>query len=84
MCPERNARVLGRWNVDFLWRAQKVVLEMDSWTYHATRSHYERDARKDADLALAGFTVVRATRKQLKQEPFKLVARLAVHLLPRS
>jgi hypothetical protein len=81
--PERNVRLLG-WNVDFLWREAKVVLEIDSWTYHATASHYERDARKDADLALAGVAVIRATRGQVRREPAKLVARLAAKVLSSS
>ncbi len=82
--PAVNPKVLGTWRVDFLWEAEKVVLEVDSWTYHATRSHYERDGTKQLDLELAGYTVVRATRRQLEREPLKVVARLARHLRTSS
>lgn len=78
--PEINVKLLDKWWVDFLWRDSKVVLEADSWTYHATPMHWERDQRKETDLVLAGHTVVRTTRKQLKREPLKFVARLAPHL----
>ncbi len=79
--PEINVRLLDRWWVDFLWRDRRLVLEVDSWTYHDTPRHWERDQRKTTDLSLAGLTVIRTTPDQLKRQPLKLIARLAPHLL---
>lgn len=51
----------GRYEVDALWPAQRVVVELDGFAYHRTRRDRERDAEKDADLELAGYRVVRLT-----------------------
>src|SRR4051812_36507603 len=45
--PEVNARV-GPYEVDFLWRAQRVVVETDSWRHHGGRSAFQRDRARDA------------------------------------
>ena len=52
----------GRYEVDALWPAQRVIVELDGFAYHRTRRDRERDAEKDADLELAGYRVVRLTR----------------------
>jgi very-short-patch-repair endonuclease len=81
--PEINARLHG-FMVDFLWREQGLVLEVDGFTYHSTLSAFERDRRKDATLVAAGFTVIRITRRQLQLEPYAVTARLAQALGPRA
>jgi very-short-patch-repair endonuclease len=80
--PEVTARLHG-FMVDFLWREQGLVLEVDGFTYHSTLSAFERDRRKDATLVAAGFTVIRITRRQLQLEPYAVIARLAQALGPR-
>ncbi len=45
-----------------------------------TRSEAERDRRRDADLAAAGFRVIRVTWRQLTDEPEAVVARFAAAL----
>lgn len=51
----------GRYEVDALWPAPRVIVELDGFAYHRTRRDRERDAEKDADLELAGYRVVRLT-----------------------
>jgi very-short-patch-repair endonuclease len=80
---ETNARVNG-YEVDFLWRPQRVIVEIDGYAYHSTRSAFERDRAKDAALAAAGFLVVRITWLQMEREPYVVVARLAQALARRS
>lgn len=63
--PLFNVLVEGerdRYEVDVLWPAQRVIVELDGFVYHRTRRDRERDAEKDADLELAGYRVVRLTR----------------------
>jgi hypothetical protein len=62
--PEVNSRVAGL-EVDFLWRAQRLVAETDSRRYHATRRAFERDRERDAMLLVAGYRVVRFTERRL-------------------
>ena len=47
--PEVNVK-LGRWEVDFLWRSQRVVVETDYWTYHRGSVAFEDDHARDLDL----------------------------------
>jgi very-short-patch-repair endonuclease len=74
--PEVNAKI-GRWEVDFLWRAQKVVVEADTWTYHRGSVAFEDDHARDLDLRAAGYTVLRFTDRQLEEEPGRVVADVA-------
>jgi len=55
--------------VDFLWPAQKVVVETDSWSHHGDRPTFERDHQTDVDLIAAGFDVHRTTYKMLARNP---------------
>ncbi|HWT90954.1 MAG TPA: DUF559 domain-containing protein [Solirubrobacterales bacterium] len=73
--PEVNAK-LGRWEVDFLWRSQNLVVETDTWTYHRGSVAFEDDHARDLDLRSAGFDVLRFTDRQLEGEPERVVADL--------
>jgi very-short-patch-repair endonuclease len=70
--PETNARLLG-YEVDFLWRDAKVVVEVDGFAFHSTREAFERDRRRDARLLAAGYRVVRFTYRQIVAEPAFIV-----------
>jgi very-short-patch-repair endonuclease len=74
--PAVNARVRG-YEVDFLWRQQCFAVEVDGFRFHSTRAAFERDRRKDADLRRAGVDTMRVTWRQLEEEPYALVARIA-------
>jgi very-short-patch-repair endonuclease len=74
--PEVNGRIEG-FEVDFLWRAERVALEIDTWDFHRTRNAFERDRRKGAVLSARGLSVVRATDTQLEEEPVAVVVRVA-------
>jgi very-short-patch-repair endonuclease len=69
--PVVNARI-GRYEVDFLWREQRLVVETDGFRYHGTRDAFERDRKRDADLQARGYRVLRVTHKQLRDSPRKV------------
>jgi very-short-patch-repair endonuclease len=77
--PETNDRV-GQHEVDFLWREQRLVVEVDGYAFHSSRGAFERDRRRDADLAREGIRVVRVTWRQIADEPEAIVATLAAAL----
>jgi very-short-patch-repair endonuclease len=81
--PETNVRV-GRWELDFLWRAERLVVEVDGYAYHSSRSSFEGDRRRDAELAAHGIRVVRVTWRQITEEAAALVATLATALAVQS
>jgi very-short-patch-repair endonuclease len=69
--PEVNAWLLldeGAIKVDFLWRAEQLVVETDGRASHGTRRAFERDRRRDQRLLVAGFKVVRFTWRQVARE----------------
>ncbi len=71
--PEVNPK-LGRYEVDFLWRSQRLVVEADTWTYHRGSIAFEADHERDLDLRRQGYAVLRFTDKQLETEPERLAA----------
>jgi hypothetical protein len=74
--PAVNARV-GTYEVDLLWRAERVVVELDGYAFHRSPAAFERDRRRDADLHVAGYRVLRVTWRQLTTDPGWVVARIA-------
>lgn len=78
--PESNVRVdekVGRGRVDFLWRSERVVVEVDGYKFHSSRSQFEEDRLRDQNLAAHGFRAVRVTWRQLDREPDAVLARVA-------
>jgi very-short-patch-repair endonuclease len=77
--PAVNTRVEANgttYEVDFFWRAHQLIAETDGWGPHHTRAAFEADRRRDADLLLAGFRVVRLTWRQITREPGAVAATL--------
>lgn len=77
--PEVNVRV-GHYEVDFLWREQRLVVEVDGFRYHSSRGAFERDRLRDAALGGMGFRVIRITWRQIVRGPEAVVARIATAL----
>lgn len=73
---ETNVKI-GRWEVDFLWREQKLVVEIDSFLYHRGSVSFQEDHARDLDLRRRGYAVLRFTEKQLENEPEHLAADVA-------
>jgi hypothetical protein len=68
--PEPSVNVFASGHlVDFLWSAQRVVVEADSYSYHGDRLAFERDHERTVALAAAGYEVHRATRRMLSRDP---------------
>jgi very-short-patch-repair endonuclease len=78
--PEVNVSIHG-YEVDFLWRKQRLVVEVDGYAYHGNRSAFERDRRKDAQLRAAGLSGMRVTWRQMQDEPYALIAHVAQALV---
>jgi very-short-patch-repair endonuclease len=74
--PETNVK-LGRWEVDFLWREQRLVVEIDSFAYHRGSVAFQDDRARDLDLRSEGFTVLRFSERQLEEEPQRVAADVA-------
>jgi very-short-patch-repair endonuclease len=62
--PEVNVRV-GKHEVDFVWREQDLIVEVDGFRYHSSRAAFERDRLRDAELGAQGWRVMRITWCQI-------------------
>jgi len=73
--PEVNVRVNDH-EVDFLWRDEGLVVEIDGFRFHSSREAFERDRRRDARLQAAGVRVMRVTWRQAVDDTYATLARL--------
>jgi hypothetical protein len=55
--------------IDALWHAERVAVELDSRQFHETPLAFERDRRRDRKLMAVGWRPVRITWRQLHEEP---------------
>ena len=61
--------VVEGFEVDCLWPAEALVVELDGWGFHGDRDAFERDRRRDVRLQLAGYDVLRFTWERLTDDP---------------
>jgi very-short-patch-repair endonuclease len=71
--PQINALIHG-YQVDVLWPDQKLIVELDGYTYHSTRRAFERDRARDAALLTAGYRTLRVTARRLDDERAEVLA----------
>ncbi len=81
--PQANVPLLG-YVVDFLWPQRMLIVEVDGFAFHSSRSSFERDRRRDQKLTALGYAVVRVTWRQLTDEPLAVIARIAQALTARA
>jgi Transcriptional regulator, AbiEi antitoxin/Protein of unknown function (DUF559) len=78
--PEVNAHLLiaGAWiECDFVWRAQRLVVELDGRATHGAARAFERDRARDRGLQAHEWRTVRITWRQLHLDRQALAADLA-------
>jgi len=81
--PEVNAKV-GNYTADFLWRDEKVIVELDGYDYHRGRAAFERDHQRDAEHQHMNHLVIRVTGRQLARELEALLVQIATALAQRN
>src|SRR5947209_9822620 len=54
---ETNVK-FGRFEADFVWRDERVIVELDSPTFHSGPGVFQRDREKDLVFRDAGFDVL--------------------------
>jgi very-short-patch-repair endonuclease/predicted transcriptional regulator of viral defense system len=77
--PQVNVVVAGH-EVDALWPDARLIVELDSWEHHRDRAAFERDRVRDAELSLAGYTVIRVTYRRLREHPEEVAALIRRYL----
>jgi len=77
--PEVNVKV-GKWTVDFLWRVERLAVEVDSYRYHRGRIAFQDDHARDLSLRRLGLAVHRFDERQIDEEPDQVAADLIAAL----
>ena len=73
--PEVGQRIAGHL-VDFVWREQRLVAELDGYGFHNTKQAFETDRDRDADLLIERFRTIRITKTRLETNANKEAERL--------
>ena len=69
--PEVNVRV-GRFTVDFLWRAQRLAVETDGYRAHRGRQAFEDDRERELALGVRGIRLRRFSDRQVDSQPARV------------
>ena len=64
--PQTNQWIEG-FEIDCLWREQRLAVELDGRAFHDTLQAYERDRERDRLLQAAGWRPIRVTWRQLER-----------------
>jgi very-short-patch-repair endonuclease len=75
--PQTQVRVAG-YPADFLWPQYRLIVEVDGYQYHGHRYAFERDHKRDQAHKAALYEVIRFTWRDLQDEPYRVVAVIAV------
>jgi hypothetical protein len=81
--PETNVwlQIGATWlEADCVWRAQKVIAELDSRSVHLTPEAFERDRARDRRLAVRDWRPIRITWRHINHEAQELESDLRVLL----
>lgn len=72
---EANVPV-GGYLVDFLFRGKKLAVEIDGWAFHSDAETFQRDRRRQNQLALLDLQILRFTWQDLVERPEHVIAAL--------
>lgn len=73
--PKMNAVIDGR-EVDAVWHAERVAVELDGYAFHSDRVAFIKDRRKANHLQLAGWQPLRYTHADLLHDRARIVREL--------
>jgi very-short-patch-repair endonuclease len=80
----RVRTALRTYELDFAFVPEHIAIEVDGWAYHGSRRAFESDRERDAELAAAGWLVLRFTWYQVRRRPAWVAARISDAIGRRS
>jgi very-short-patch-repair endonuclease len=76
---------MGEYVADCYFEAHQLIVEIDSWDFHRSRSSFERDRSRDADIyETRGIPTIRLTYERMKRQPAREADRLERILARRA
>ena len=82
--PQRNVRLERRYELDFYWPEQQLVVELDGRLYHQSLKDRERDNAKDIWLQKRGIRIVRIRDLRFEYDKAGIHADLLAFLATRQ
>jgi very-short-patch-repair endonuclease len=61
---------------DFVWREQRLVIEVDGYAFHSSKRAIARDKKRDRELTAALWRPTRFTYEEVAFEPKETAAEL--------
>ena len=80
--PATNTRLFG-YEIDVLYPAERVIVEIDGYQFHSDRGSFRRDRKRDAIMLAADYVTVRITDDRLEQDAEREADRLQAILEQR-
>ena len=81
---QRIVKVGGRVRrIDFLYRAQRVIIEAEGYAWHSDVISFEKDRQRRNSLTAAGYVVLQWTWTALQDRPEELIRELVTLLASR-
>ena len=62
--------------VDLLWTEGQLIVELDGYESHGSRSSFARDRHRDYELMLSGYVVLRIANEEIAQDCEKAVEKI--------
>lgn len=72
MVPQHH---VGAYRLDFALPDKRLAIEVDGFTFHSSRDAFNRDRRRQADLEMLGWRVLRFTGDEIRTNAWDCVAR---------
>ncbi len=81
--PEVNEK-FGPYVPDFMWRRERLIVELDSPTFHGGPRAFQNDREKDLFYRDERFDCLRITREHVVHEPARVLVRVVRELTLRA
>lgn len=63
-----ETRAGSQYLVDLVWTAGKLVVEVDGYEFHSDRGAFSRDRRRDYELMISGYLVLRLPQDEVVED----------------
>jgi very-short-patch-repair endonuclease len=80
--PETNVK-FGRFQLDFYWPTERLVVEIDGYNFHRGPDAFGRDREKDLAVRAAGLQMLRFTGDHIQHHSPMVLATIAGELAIR-
>jgi very-short-patch-repair endonuclease len=74
--PDTNVK-FGRFELDFYWRRERLVVELDGYNFHRGPAAFGRDREKELAVRAAGLEMLRFTGDHVLKRPWMVLATIA-------